>query len=382
LFLSPSASIESLAQEQLLSIYLDSRSHSARAVIGLIESDDIRALTWYAWRSGELDAASKTYAQSASSSLEQWLHNKPMIRNKWLLQFFEQNRPRVGEFLIEFVTAEDTDTVKVVLTSQRMWLFDYDLKHPTEIELSSVSSFEWQIRYFLLGYIKAIVKYVDGTVKSIKSGGVPSDDDALNLAIEKCRRRPWAVSLDEKTWASLAADQLEPDPEYNPIGIGVSPLVDALVERISRNEGWLYAGLATWDTIGTKPETLFFQRWINRAFLGVLGDAVTPDAVTPNERGKFGIIAFGRSGNLYIATLGDYSDNREFEARIANAEFETDAIQSQHIAEVSVSIEKGLLMLEIDDLKLALSFPDCFIAENARLRSEIVRTKSFAWKYT
>lgn len=303
------------------------------------------------------------------------MHRKKMINNKSLPQFFEQNPPRAGEFLIQFVTAEDTDIVKVVLTSQRMWLFDCNLKRLTEIELSSVSSFEWQIRYFLLGYIKAIVKFVDGTVKSIKSGGVP-DDDVLNLAIEKCRRQPWAITLDEKTWASLAADQLEPDPDYNPIGIGASPSIDSLVGRISDNEDWLYAGLATWATIGTEAATVF-QTWINRAFLGVLGDAVTPD-----ERGKFGIIAFARSGQLYVATLGDYFDNREFEARISNAKIDLDAIRSQHISGISVSRDKGLLVLEIDNLKLALSFPDCFIAENALLGREIVRTKTFAWKYT
>lgn len=337
--------------------------------IARIDSKDIRALTWYAWRTGVLDTACPSFAQLATASLEQFVRGNPMIGNEYLPGFFEETQPRAGEFLIEFsLLSESSGDVSCVLTSQRLWLFDMDLSQLATFELAKIKSYRSKFR---LTHDKVVIETEDGIVKSIRAWG-PDDTDAVNLAIEKCKNQPWSIRLDEQSWAALANELLEPDP--NPAGIGVSPAVDTLIAHLADDEEWLYAGLATWTTTSTEATTVF-QRWLNRVFLGVLGDALTP------KRGKFGITAFARSGNLYIATLGDYVDGAALDALISNATIDKASVQSQHISDISISAEEDRLLLSTDKISSTLDFPDCFHPGNPQIPAEIHRAKASAWKY-
>jgi hypothetical protein len=162
-------------------------------------------------------------------------------------------------------------------------------------------------------------------------------------------------------------------PDLKPIGVGMTAALESLVDSIVSDEKWLCLGI--FETTPEKIDVYHEMKlWLNRAVFGVLGDSLTP------RHRVAGLAAVSRSGRLYLAPVGVFSENEELESLVSEAKIDVASVKALEMLRTSVRWESGCLVVGSGGQALSLSFPSCFIPDTEMLGTQIERAIYSSWK--
>jgi hypothetical protein len=137
--------------------------------------------TWSVWRTGALSPVSRFFAQTAQRPFEEFLKTSGYMKNPFISEFFTKHPPRPNEFLIGFVQLGKLATM--VLTNQRLWMYDKRASQYVALELADVAAFSSRPEWWTH---KVTLRFKDNTERIYeKIASIPSDA-AVRVAIERC----------------------------------------------------------------------------------------------------------------------------------------------------------------------------------------------------
>ncbi len=136
--------------------------------------------TWSAWRSGTLSLISQNYKKFASDDYEHFIKTSKYVKHPLISKFFTTYSPLPGEFLIAF--AEMKTQLAMVLTNQRLWMFDKHGKEYIGFSLKDIVKFK---STRILNSYNVLIHFRDDTKQNYaKMVSVPSDQ-AIRFAIKQ-----------------------------------------------------------------------------------------------------------------------------------------------------------------------------------------------------
>jgi len=234
----------------------------------------------------------------------------------------------------------------IVMTDRRIFQLDRDRLLRPPISLARISKYEgfgfWRRR--------EVITLVDGMRIERKTGAT------LGKAFVQ-------------KFVQMAKDA----PDLKPIGIGMSPALESLVNPIANDEKWLCLGV-----FETVPEHIdrqsAFNLWLNRAVFGVLGDALTP------RHRVAGVAAVAESGRLYLAPVGVFSENEEIRSLFRDAIIDVTSVTTLQMPRTSARWESSSLVVGSGGQAFSLRFPSCFVPDNEMLGTQIERAIYSFWK--
>jgi hypothetical protein len=117
--------------------------------------------TWKAWKGGALSELTDTYSNCANS-FDEFITSDP-VKEPVLGQFFSMNKPNPDEFLVRYMISGKKPTL--VLTSQRLWMFDKQGQQHVNFELAGIEDFEGKEK---LNSLSIKIRFTDGVVRDLE----------------------------------------------------------------------------------------------------------------------------------------------------------------------------------------------------------------------
>ena len=135
--------------------------------------------TWSAWRSG---IVSPITAQKAAGGYDDFVKTCGCVKDQTILAFFTAHPPLPGEFYISFAGVAKQQPW-MVLTSQRLWMYDKQKGNCSEFNLADVAQFEattgWRCRH-------CTIRFKDNTERTYQGMKVTIAVPVIAQAIERC----------------------------------------------------------------------------------------------------------------------------------------------------------------------------------------------------